>query len=85
MKVPEYFYFRVSKKVSYEDGKVSVKLNLENASDVDVVEITRCIDCRRMNLFETELGPVRVCNLSGNEITQDDFCSNAIRKDVMEE
>ena len=37
MKLPKYFYFRV------HVGRTSI--GLEDASDVDVVEVVRCRDC----------------------------------------
>ena len=39
MKIPKYFYFRVREK----DKGTSVEM--EDASDVDVVEVVRCKDC----------------------------------------
>lgn len=40
MKLPKFFYFRVK-----GDSK-GTKIVLEDASDCDVVEVTRCLDCR---------------------------------------
>ena len=40
MKTPKYFYFRV-KVINKGTG-----LKVENASDVDVVEVVRCKDCK---------------------------------------
>ena len=40
MKIPKYFYFRV-KPINKGTG-----IELEDASDVDVVEVVRCKDCK---------------------------------------
>lgn len=45
MEIPKYFYFRV--RVINKGTSVEV----EDASDVDVVEVVRCKDCR---FFEDE-------------------------------
>lgn len=40
MKPPKYFYFRVKTGID--------KIELEDASDADVVEVVRCKDCKYM-------------------------------------
>ncbi len=42
MKPPKYFYFRV------RTGKD--KIELEDASDADVVEVVRCCDCKHFQI-----------------------------------
>mgnify|MGYP003318361171 CR=1 FL=1 len=71
-KIPEYFYFRV------HAGKTSIEL--EDASDIDVVEVVRCKDCKfgRYDIFSRGMYCGReYVQLDTNE---DDFCSFAERK-----
>ena len=77
MKLPKYFYFRVKIDVT-NDGKAEVRA--EDASDVDVVEVVRCKDCKFWN-EEKYLGFCSVHQEGG--IGEDDFCSYGERKDVV--
>lgn len=43
MKIPKYFYFRVRVKGNHH-GKAEIEV--EDASNEDVVEIVRCADCK---------------------------------------
>ena len=72
MKVPKYFYFRV-KTVNH-----GTALDLEDASDVDVVEVVRCKDCKCYQLNH------RYCSFHRSEFCVDDFCSYAERREVTE-
>ena len=69
MKTPKYFYFRV-KPVNH-----GTALDVENASDVDVAEVVRCIDCKYAEYIDdvqalwcTECG-------QGRTVAPNDFCS----------
>lgn len=64
--VPKYFYFRV------HANKTSIEI--EDASDADVVEVVRCKDC---NDYQTKF---RWCKLHDGEMQPTDFCSFAERK-----
>lgn len=81
-KIPKYFYFRV------HAGKTSIEL--EDASDIDVVEVVRCKDCKHSYIFEPWEGinATRYCKIYKNHygdadmcVDDDDFCSNGDRKD----
>ena len=74
MKVPKYLYFRVK----IEHGTV---LDIEDASDVDVVEVVRCKDCRYYNSEEKECLDLFG---HGRRWEEDDFCSYAERREVTE-
>ena len=79
MKVPKYFYFRV-KPVNH-----GTALDIENASDVDVVEVVRCKDCKHYQYADNRAFgfPVRRCEWTGFEdVDEDDFCSRAERREV---
>ncbi len=76
MKMPEYFYFRV------KTVKHGTAIEVENASDADVVEVVRCEDCKYaeyiddvQTLWCTECG-------QGRTVAPNDFCSYAERKEV---
>jgi hypothetical protein len=69
MKVPEYFYFRV------KTVKHGTAIEVENASDADVVEVVRCKDCTHYNAgFE--------CLIEGYGIERDKdwYCADAERR-----
>lgn len=81
MKAPKYFYFRVNTKTDKE----GIKVILEDASDCDVVEVTRCRDCRWCERFTSAtLGPYFVCLLTGIEVWPADYCSRANVRDKNE-
>ncbi len=70
---PKYFYFRV-----YDDH--GTKLMVEDASDVDVVEVVRCLDCKYY--YKDEDGYEMCDNSEGyDHVTADGFCAWAKRKD----
>ncbi len=78
MEAPKYFYFRV-KAVNH-----GTALELENASDVDVVEVVRCNECKYAEYIDdvrtlwcTECG-------QGRTVATDDFCSYAERREGTE-
>ena len=68
MKAPKYLYFRVK-----TDGTA---LDIEDASDVDVMEVVRCRNCRYYNSEEKEcldlLG-------HGRRWEEDDYCSYGVK------
>jgi Zn finger protein HypA/HybF involved in hydrogenase expression len=74
MKMPEYFYFRV------KTVKHGTAIEVENASDADVVEVVRCKDCKYAEYIDdvktlwcTECG-------QGRTVAPNDFCSYAERR-----
>ena len=72
-KIPKYFYFRVHVK------KTSIEL--EDASDADVVEVVRCKDCKHSTEW---YGDRRRCFLwceDGISVFEDGFCNYWDRKD----
>jgi hypothetical protein len=68
-KIPDHLYFRV--KV----GLTEVKL--EDASDVDVVEVVRCKDC--IHWLEYDSSPPD-CGMNMLRMGPDDYCSYGERK-----
>lgn len=48
---------------------------INNAPTVDAVSVVRCRECRY------HLPKGSVCQLSGTDITEDDFCSRGQRKE----
>ena len=69
MKAPKYLYFRV-KIVNH------TVLDIEDASDVDVVEVIRCKDCKSYQLNH------HYCSFHRSEFCADDFCSYAERREA---
>ena len=67
--VPKYFYFRV------HANKTSIEI--EDASDADVVEVVRCKDCKWFN----KIGCAIEIMDESDKPHEDDFCSFAERKD----
>ena len=66
--VPKYFYFRV------HANKTSIEI--EDASDADVVEVVRCRDCKWFN----KIGyAIKIVDES-DKPHEDDFCSFAERR-----
>jgi len=68
-KIPKYFYFRV------HAGRTSIEL--EDASDIDVVEVVRCKDCKWFNKIGCAIKIVD----ESDKPHEDDFCNFAERKD----
>lgn len=70
-KIPKYFYFRVT---------VGLKeITLEDASDVDVVEVTRCPFCVHSEQEGDEEGSEYLCLYYGDQWNgPDHFCSHGI-------
>lgn len=72
MELPKYFYFRVRPK------NMGTEVDLEDASDVDVVEVVRCKDCKYYDAENhnclDEMAYARIWN-------EDDYCSFAERKE----
>lgn len=66
--VPKYFYFRV------HANKTSIEI--EDASDADVVEVVRCKDCKWFNKIGCAIKIVD----ESDKPHEDDFCSFAERK-----
>ena len=76
-KIPKYFYFRVNPKLK--------EIELEDASDVDVVEVIRCGDCKYWDGHEYDHINGRCVdrdvNGFGRTWKADDFCSYAERQE----
>ena len=66
--VPKYFYFRV------HANKTSIEI--EDASDADVVEVVRCKDCKWFNKIGCAIKIVD----ESDKPHEDDFCSFAERR-----
>ena len=74
MKVPKYFYFRV-KTVNH-----GTAVEVEDASDTDVAEVTRCKDCKHHWTHKFE-----ICELGQTFYDAEvDYCSLAERREVTE-
>ena len=76
MKAPKYLYFRV-KTVNH-----GTALDIEDASDVDVVEVVRCKDCRYYNAEEKECLDLMGY---GRRWEEDDFCSYGVKMEEVTE
>ena len=89
MEAPKYFYFRV-KAVNH-----GTALQLENASDADVVEVVRCKDCKHWIPYDwmfSEMWQSKNiadypedeigCALSDMAMKANDFCSLAEKREV---
>ena len=75
MKVPKYFYFRV-KTVNH-----GTALALEDASDVDVVEVVRCKDC--IYSGTPDENKWRLCHHDGAQWNEENhYCGYAERREV---
>jgi hypothetical protein len=72
--IPKYFYFRV------HANKTSIEI--EDASDADVVEVVRCKDCKYFDSGTDEDGkPFFKClGWVYGGTSEDDFCSFGERK-----
>lgn len=73
MKVPKYLYFRV------KTANHGTDLDIEDASDVDVVEVVRCKDCDWWT--KQEDSPRGRCALFQIYSTGGWFCGSAERKE----
>lgn len=71
MKIPKYFYFRVRVKGNHH-GKAEIEV--EDASNEDVAEIVRCIDCEHFH------GDGLECRWGLNAY-EDDYCSHGERRE----
>ena len=71
MELPKYFYFRVR---VIGIGEVE----LEDASDVDVVEVVRCKDCK---WYKRKNGNIYECSYLEAPMDDDDFCSWGERRE----
>lgn len=76
MELPKYFYFRLY------PTKKGTAVEIEDASDADVVEIIRCRDCKYWGMsWQPDCAPnYRYCaNVDGKR--KDDFyCADAERR-----
>ena len=54
---------------------------IENAPEVDAVQVVRCGECRYRELAKVNCKGYTICPASGMEITDDDFCSYGERKE----
>ena len=72
MKFPKYFYFRVKPK------RHGTAVEIEDASDADVVEVVRCKDCRWHE--REQPGMVYCPNTVGNWVEDDWYCKGGERK-----
>lgn len=72
--LPKYFYFRV------HPIRNNTGAEIEDASDVDVVECVRCRDCK---FCEPYMGHYLCMTIFGlADIEADDFCSRGEKKDA---
>lgn len=77
MECPKYFYFRV------KPNRHGTVIEIEDASDADVVEVVRCKDCKHYQFADNRAFgiPVKMCEWFGFEdVDDDDFCSRAERR-----
>lgn len=68
MECPKYFYFRV------KPNQHGTAIEIEDASDVDVVEVVRCKDCKHHESYP-EHGYIW-CNKYWLEKPEDWFCAD---------
>lgn len=75
MKLPRYFYFRVLQGF---DG-----VALEDASEVDVVEVVRCKDCKYCEWTSNRVPEEQTwwCYKHYTETGYNDYCSYGERKE----
>jgi len=80
MKMPKYFYFRV-KTVNH-----GTAVEVEDASDTDVAEVTRCKDCKHHWTHKCmDSMPIERCDLGQTFYDAEvDYCSLAERREVTE-
>lgn len=65
MKIPKYFYFRVRVKGNHH-GKAEIEV--EDASNEDVVEVVRCKDCKH---WTSENG--LLCEMWNRYVSDEEF------------
>ena len=73
MEIPKYFYFRVR---AINKG---IGLEAEDASDVDVVEVVRCKDCKWHEHEEPSM--VWCPYVVGSWVDENGFCSKGAKMD----
>lgn len=79
MKVPKYFYFRI-KTVNH-----GTAFDIEDASDVDVVEVVRCKDCKYGVVDDPEIPTLLFCEYSGQDWNDENhYCGYAEKREVTE-
>lgn len=64
------------------DEDIIAKEIIRNAPTVDAVPVVRCRDCVNVQSAKINKKGFLVCQASGLEITDDDFCSYGERRDV---
>lgn len=75
MELPKYFYFRLH---PVEKGTA---VEIEDASDADVVEIIRCKDCKNWDTTWGDWGEnYHYCPLSDGVRNGDWYCADAERR-----
>ena len=71
--LPKYFYFRVK-----TDG---LTIQLEDASDADVVEVVRCAECKFAGALKDDKLFDCHCGLWWDAVYADGYCSSGVRRD----
>lgn len=64
------------------DEDIIAKEIIRNALTVDAVPVVRCRDCVNVQSAKINKNGFLVCQASGLEITDDDFCSYGERRDI---
>lgn len=73
---------RALDKAYGEGNLLGLGIILNNVSTVDAVEVTRCKDCM---MFCSQSGPIaQHCFVTGNVVSDDDFCSFGERREENE-
>lgn len=72
MNIPKYFYFRVKTK------NHGTAIEVEDASNEDVVEVVRCKDCKHGRLFDTNCVDCEYRELATDA---DWFCADGERRE----
>lgn len=75
MELPKYFYIRVRPK------NMGTAVDLEDASDVDVVEVVRCKDCKFFRRYGFRLEYAECIKFDFYDTTEDGFCSYGERRE----
>ena len=81
MKMPKYYYFRV--RVINKGTGVEV----EDASDVDVVEVVRCKDCAWCKVCDYGEEKYFICDYDCGlygDVDPDGFCYRGIERDEID-
>ena len=74
VKIPKHFYFRV------HPMKHGTDVEIEDASDVDVVEAVRCKDCEHSENWYRDKRRCFLWSESGIGVFDDGFCNYAGRR-----